>query len=242
MVPFLKDKAGLEIGGPSRIFCAGKLIPVYNCCRRIDSCNFSDRTIWSGTTDGRGFGGRLGRQFVAEACDLATIPNGTYDFVLASHVLEHSANPLSSLQEWKRVLTAGGVLLVVVPDKRYTFDHWRQFTPIEHIEADFRANVREDDLTHLDEVLALHDVGLDPWTATQEEFRERCLRNSEIRAIHHHVFSPETLNRMFTRLRMRTLSMSAERPNHIVGFAQKVDEVHGDAVGPSSLGSEGGPG
>ena len=162
---------------------------------------------------------------MVEACDLAMIPDGTYDFVLASQVLEHSANPLRALQEWKRVLIANGALLVIVPDKHSTFDHQRPFTAIEHIEADFRADVSEDDLTHVDEVLALHDLTLDPPAGSWEEFRERCLRNFEVRGIHHHVFSSETLTWMFARLQMRVLTVSTERPHHIVGFAQKVDDA-----------------
>jgi len=220
----------LEIGGPSPVFHKGKLIPVYNCCRQIDSSNFSDRTIWSSTVGGNGFGDRLGEQFVAEACNLSGIANGTYDFVLASHVLEHTANPLQALQEWKRVLTPRGIILVIVPDKRGTFDHRRPYTSFDHLEADYQANMSEDDLTHLDEILALHDLALDPAAGSWEEFRERCLRNSEVRAMHHHVFSPETLIRMFASLQMQILGVWIERPEHIVGFAQKIDESDSEKI------------
>jgi SAM-dependent methyltransferase len=219
--PFLINKLGLEIGGPSPMFRESKLIPVYDRCSRIDSCNFSSQTIWSGSNDGQKFGARLVKQYVAEACDLSMVRDGTYDFVLASHVLEHIANPLRALQEWTRILIPGGVLLVIVPDKRGGFDHRRPFTPFDHIEQDFEANTGEDDLTHLTEILALHDLRLDPPAGTPQQFRERCLRNSSIRAMHHHVFSHEVLARMFARLNMRVLTIALERPNHIVGFVQK---------------------
>jgi len=104
MAPYLTGKYGLEIGGPSGIFCSGHLIPVYSLCRGIDTCNFSAQTIWSEPTNLLKFGPRPGKQFVAEASDLSMVPDETYDFVLASHVLEHIANPLRALQEWKRVL------------------------------------------------------------------------------------------------------------------------------------------
>ncbi len=221
MEPFLANKRGLEIGGPSPIFRGNRLIPVYDRCKRIDNCNFSSQTIWSRPTDGQGFGSHLGTQYVAEAYNLSMIPDGKYDFVLASHVLEHIANPLRALQEWERLLTPEGVLLVVVPDKRKTFDHKRPFTPFDHIEADFHANTAEDDLTHLDEVLALHDFALEAPGCSWEQFRERCRQNLSYRGIHHHVFSPEVLGVMFTRLQMRVLSLAVERPFHIMGFAQK---------------------
>jgi len=149
------------------------LIPVYSLCRGIDTCNFSAQTIWSEPTNLLKFGPRPGKQFVAEASDLSMVPDETYDFVLASHVLEHIANPLRALQEWKRVLNPEGTVLVVVPDKRETFDHRRAFTPFDHIEADFIANTPEDDLSHLDEVLSLHDLALDPPAGPRQQFRER---------------------------------------------------------------------
>lgn len=230
MAPYLTGKKGLEIGGPSAIFCKGHLMPVYNLCREIDSCNFSTQTIWSEPTGGPKIGLRAGKQFVAEACDLSKIPDASYDFVLASHVLEHVANPLRALQEWKRVLNPDGTILVVVPDKRETFDHRRTFTPFAHIEADFIANTPEDDLTHLDEVLSLHDLALDPPAGSWQQFRGRCLRNHSVRAMHHHVFSNETLALMFSRLQMRVLTTTIERPYHIVAFAQKADPAeHGPA-------------
>ena len=222
MEPFLANKDGLEIGGPSPFFCRNRLVPVYDRCRRIDNSNFSGETIWSYAAEHQDRGVKFGRRYVTDACDLSVIPNETYDFVLASHVLEHIANPLRALQEFKRVLKPGGVVLILVPDKRNTFDHRRPVTSFEHIEADFRSNTQEDDLTHLDEVLSLHDLHLDPEAGSREQFQERCLRNSSLRAMHHHVYSPEVLDRMFQHVDMRVLSLGTERPCHIVGFAQKV--------------------
>jgi ubiquinone/menaquinone biosynthesis C-methylase UbiE len=152
---------------------------------------------------------------------MPAISGETYDFVLASHVLEHVANPLRAVAEWRRVLAPGGVLLVIVPDKRSTFDHLRPYTLFEHLEADFSSDVSEGDLTHLDEILTLHDLRMDPPAGSPEQFRERCLDNYSVRGMHHHVFSPEVLVQVFTRLNMRVLSLSIEHPYHIVAFAQK---------------------
>jgi len=60
MVPYLRDKVGLEIGGPSQLFAEGQLIPVYNLCHRIDNCTFASQTIWSSPVETAGFGHRLG--------------------------------------------------------------------------------------------------------------------------------------------------------------------------------------
>jgi len=236
MAPHLAGKNGLEIGGPSEIFRPGRLIPVYERFGKIDHCNFSSQTIWSDAADRKKFGPHLGKQFVAEASDLSMIPDEAYSFVLASHVLEHVANPLRALQEWTRVLKPQGALLVVVPHKRGTFDHRRAFTSFDHIEADFQAGVSEDDLTHLREIVELHDLNLDPAADSQHRFRERCMSNSSVRGMHHHVFSPEVLVLMFTWLHMRVLNVAIERPFHIVGFAQKTGPGEMEQVRLDNLG------
>jgi len=48
--------------------------------------------------------------------------DGPFDYLIASHVLEHLANPIGWLQDVAKVLTAGGLVSLVIPDKRYCFD------------------------------------------------------------------------------------------------------------------------
>jgi len=221
----------LEIGGPSSIFTRNRLIPIYRYVASLDACNFSARTLWSSADEARVFGPRLKRQFAAEATLLAGVADETYDLVLASHVLEHVANPLRALREWCRVLLADGVMLVILPHQAATFDHRRPITSLEHLVADEVAETAESDLTHMDEILALHDLALDPPAGTPEQFRERCLRNAEVRGMHHHVFSPELVIEVFDFLHMQVLALAVERPHHIIAVAQKgvpsnVNAVH----------------
>jgi Methyltransferase domain len=214
-------KRGMEIGGSSAIFRPGKLIPVYDRCGQIDICNFSERTIWDRASGDSSLDSVFSARYVADACAISKVPDSAYDFVLASHVLEHIANPLRALQEWKRLLIPGGMLLVVVPRKWGTFDHKRPFTSFAHIESDFRANTAEDDLTHLNEILSLHDLRLDPAAGTLQQFKERCLNNYSVRAMHHHVFSFEVLAAMLEYVDMTALNLVAERPYHMIAVAQK---------------------
>jgi SAM-dependent methyltransferase len=67
--------------------------------------------------------------------------DGSMDFVIMSHVLEHLANPIKAIQEAFRVLAVGGRLLVIVPDRDFTFDSHRALTPFEHLWDDFRSGV-----------------------------------------------------------------------------------------------------
>src|SRR4029077_14608269 len=86
---YLEGQSGLEFGGPSSIFSANHLVPIYNIAASVDSCNFAQQTLWSTRDILRMFGPRLGHQFVMEASDPSGIADQSYDFVAASHVLEH---------------------------------------------------------------------------------------------------------------------------------------------------------
>src|SRR5690348_10294103 len=44
--PFVFGKCGMELGGPSATFRKEGPLPVYDLCRSMDVCNFSDNTIW----------------------------------------------------------------------------------------------------------------------------------------------------------------------------------------------------
>jgi hypothetical protein len=57
---------------------------------------------------------------------------------------------------------------------------------------DYEMNTPESDLTHFEEIIALHDLSRDPGGCSPEQFRERSLNNVKLRALHHHVFVPET--------------------------------------------------
>ena len=59
------------------------------------------------------------------------------DFIIANHFLEHTENPIGTIETHLGKLKPGGVLFYAVPDKRYTFDFRRPVTPIEHMVADY---------------------------------------------------------------------------------------------------------
>ncbi|MDB5875515.1 MAG: hypothetical protein JWQ07_4957 [Ramlibacter sp.] len=50
---------------------------------------------------------------------------GCFDFIVASHVVEHTVSFLGFLQDCERLLTPKGVLVLAVPDKRFSFDALR---------------------------------------------------------------------------------------------------------------------
>jgi SAM-dependent methyltransferase len=68
---------------------------------------------------------------------LATVPPESQDFIVANHFLEHTENPIGTIETHLGKLKPGGVLFYAVPDKRYTFDFRRPVTPIEHMVEDY---------------------------------------------------------------------------------------------------------
>lgn len=225
---FFQDKIGIEIGGPSPggVFGRHGLFPVYPIAARIDNCNFGTTTIWEGTVQpGATFhyddGHAPGTQYVGEATDLGFIADGSYDFVLSSHTLEHVANPLRALSEWKRVLKDGGLLALVLPHRDGTFDRHRPTTTLSHLVDDQQRNMGEDDLTHVDEILALHDMKMDPEADDRAAFKQRAMNNMENRCLHHHVFDTRLAVEMVDHMEFQILAAEAWNPFHIFVIARK---------------------
>ena len=142
--PFVDNKYGIEIGGPSSLF--RNVLPVYQFVAGLDGVNFSSDTVWEGRIKaGNTFNyldGRSGRQYISEAADLSEIATAHYDFLLSSNCLEHVANAIKALTEWKRVIKTGGALVLVLPNKQSNFDHRRPVHEVRAFVGGFRARRR----------------------------------------------------------------------------------------------------
>jgi len=213
---YLRGRSALEIGGPSEILALGPL-PIYSVLRNVDNCNYASHTLW----EPKGFGPRYGRTFTCEASFLKDIADGSYDCVLSSHSLEHLANPLKALYEWRRVLTTDGLLLLVLPNKDHTFDWRRPVTTLEHIISDYENQTAEDDLTHVDEILELHDLSKDLLAGTPEQFRARSANNVAVRALHHHVFSLSNALELLAYAGFSSILSEVALPIHIIILAKR---------------------
>lgn len=56
-----------------------------------------------------------------------------YDWIIASHVIEHTPDLIGFFNECDTILKDDGVISLVVPDKRYCFDQYRPITGISKI-------------------------------------------------------------------------------------------------------------
>jgi Methyltransferase domain len=55
---------------------------------------------------------------------------GEVDYVLSSHNFEHLANPIRFLEGCEKTLKPGGVLSMIIPDRRTCFDYFRPHTTL----------------------------------------------------------------------------------------------------------------
>ena len=69
--------------------------------------------------------------------DNIPLPDGSQDFVVSSHVLEHFPNPIKALLEWDRLIRPGGIIFMIVPHKERTFDKHQARTSLRHLIEDF---------------------------------------------------------------------------------------------------------
>ncbi len=115
---------------------------------------------------------------------LGTIGDGTQDFVVANHFIEHCQNPLQTFHNLFRVLKPAGVLFMAVPDKRFTFDVDRPCTTLEHVMRDFAEGPEWSKRQHFEEWSRL--VNKRSEADIDEEVRQLIAIDS---SIHFHVWS-----------------------------------------------------
>jgi SAM-dependent methyltransferase len=222
----------LEVGGPSAVFRADGLLPVYRAAASVDGVQWSVDTLWHGHQQGAYIleDAPAGTLHVADGATLDSLPGDAFDAVVSSHVIEHLANPLGALAAWRRVGREGAGLVLVAPHMEGTFDHRRPVTPLAHMVADLERGTGEDDLTHLGETLRLHDrsrdVPDDAWEARRRE-------NVRHRVLHHHVFTTRSLVELLVAANVEVTAVQTRHPHdiYLAGRFAKAGEVTIDLAG-----------
>lgn len=219
----LSGKYGIDIGGPSDVFSFRNILPLYCDAERVDIMNYSDDTVWS-TRQNKFFNKNeslsKGEFFAMEAGDLSESLGMKYDFVVSSHCLEHIANPILALKGWRSKLNEDGDLIVVVPCASDTFDWKRPITTLDHLISDYERNISEDDTTHFDEVLDLHDLELDYDAKDRSTFEERVKNNFYNRCLHHHTFDLDSITRLIKYCSFQVIFAQRYDP-HLIIWAKK---------------------
>jgi ubiquinone/menaquinone biosynthesis C-methylase UbiE len=90
----------------------------------VDGVNFSNKTVWEGEIHAgstyQHLPDKFDHQFVSYGTALSQIEAETYEILLSSDCLEHIANPIKALLEWKRVLKSNYLMLLILPNKKVT--------------------------------------------------------------------------------------------------------------------------
>ena len=181
---------GLEIGALHRPMP----LPDGARARYIDS--FDTATLirlWSPEVDGHDV---VPVDIVADATTLAGVPDAAADFIIASHVVEHLEDPIRCVFSLLRVLKPGGAAIVILPDRRHTFDVKRPPTPAGHLLRDYYSGPAWSRRAHYEEWVTLVE-GLDGDAA-----RARVEKlEADGYPIHFHVWTPEEFTIFLAEIR-----------------------------------------
>jgi len=130
--------------------------------------------------------------------DLEAISNDSLDFFVASHVIEHTRNPIGAILGALAKLRQGGSLLLVVPDKERTFDKERELTTLDHLIADHEQPSFERDEQHYREYYKLAEPV--PEAVYEQTWRMWAAQNYPI---HYHTWTLRTFLEMVDEVRRR---------------------------------------
>lgn len=214
---FFVGKHGLEIGGPSHVFSKAGPLPVYENAGQIISISRISHWIPSDRAKKHRPSQSLDSEsnFYFDSHELTKMAADRYDFLIA-HVIEHLANPIKSVLEWKRLLKPNGTMMLIAPCKHFSYDCDRPTTTIAHLIEDFQRNIGEDYLTHLDEVISKHNIKKDKTVTDLAQHIERTKQNPNNRIMHHHVFDLKLLRAMGEYCDLLVLEGECILPRHVV--------------------------
>lgn len=87
---------------------------------------------------------------------------------------------------------------------------------MNHLIEDYDAQIKEDDMTHLEKILKLHDLSRDPIGRPFDTFKRRCETNLEYRAMHHHVFDQNLLSQIASFCSMKIKRQFSSPSDHYI--------------------------
>ena len=102
----LKGKNGIEFGGPTEMinhnymkYQNKSLYDIITLC----GGNIFENNIFQKKLNSFNYGNKTGKLFNIDCSDSQSIKNHEekYDFILTSHVIEHIANPIQTIENWK---------------------------------------------------------------------------------------------------------------------------------------------
>ena len=146
---YLDGLKGVEIGGAAHNDFKVDVLNVDRYAEMDTVYKDAERELW---------GRAKAVDIIAPGHELP-LEDDSFDFVLASHVIEHIPDPIAALKEWARV--ARRYIVLVVPHRDRTFDRDRPLTPLSELIERHESGFTSDEDRH--------------WTVwTCETFLELC--------------------------------------------------------------------
>ena len=141
-----------------------------------------------------------------------------FEYIVASHVIEHIPNPIAFFRQCEKILSDNGILILVIPDKRRCFDFLRPLSTT----GQFVQAYLENATTH--SIQAIYDFhagyvtssDLHSWSSDEQKHDDLRLLNNELAAyqackesikkkqyvdVHGWVFSPSSFLLIYRELR-----------------------------------------
>ncbi len=159
-------------------------------------------------------------RYVIKGVAFAETISTKYDFVIASHVVEHIPDVVRWLQNMEKILNDNGKLFLVVPDKRFTFDIVRPLSTLGKVLGNFvekRESPRfEDVFDTIDLYRGVSSQGIWNQTENAESSLPRFAPNPALEiaqdyyerrdaSVHSHVYTFDSLRRIIGQLRELSL-------------------------------------
>lgn len=191
---------GLEFGPGANPF------PVSMSASTIYADRFSADSLLENAYPGQVLDSMIMPHFLADMSELDTFGTNSFNYIVASHVIEHLRDPIGAIVGSHRILKSGGTLLLITPSMTRTFDQNRPLTPLSHLVTDFERYDRIDDLSHyLEWFLLVHNVAEQQH---EELAKEAWSRNSDI---HYHTWTPESFEAMLNHIQENYVTFSSVR-------------------------------
>jgi predicted SAM-dependent methyltransferase len=187
---------GIEIGG------LGRTLQVLRSARVKYLDRYSKENLFSNYPEMKGKH-IVEPDIVDDGETLSTVKEGSQDFLIANHVIEHFQNPILFFRNAERVLRPGGVLFFALPDKEKTFDRNRPITPFSHLIDDYDNGPAKTKLEHYREFVRLAEThnGTQAWS-TEAEYQALVAKlMAEDYSIHFHVWDAAAIVEMIVLLR-----------------------------------------
>jgi len=163
---------------------------------------------------------------------LRSIPDGSQDFVIASHVLEHTQDPISALRRHLEVLRPGGVVLLALADRRKGIGELREPTTLEHLLTDQADGGAGSRAQHYRDWSRLVDLPLGHVAPEDVEAHAAQLERSQ-HSIHFHCWTMPELLAQLPSFRLPGTLAAARQNLH--EFLLVLRRTHAE-TGPDALG------